>query len=87
MASYRGWLRQAGVTVADDTPVEISPLFALDAEELVGKLPAGLATDVPVYLDSSGCFTCGTLCFRGLNQRAVIGFLRETDWASRPFPP
>ena len=51
MALYRGWLRQAGATVADDTPVEISPLFALDAEELAGKLPAGLATDAPVYLD------------------------------------
>jgi UDP-N-acetylglucosamine/UDP-N-acetylgalactosamine diphosphorylase len=51
MAFYRGWLRQAGAVVADDTPVEISPLFALDAEELANKLPAGLATDVPVYLD------------------------------------
>jgi len=40
-AFHRGWLRQAGVEVADDVPVEISPLFALDAEELRTKLQPG----------------------------------------------
>ena len=38
MAQHRGWLRQAGVDVSDDTAVEISPLFALDAAELKGKV-------------------------------------------------
>ena len=36
-ALHRGWLRQAGAEVADDVPVEISPLYALDAEELRRK--------------------------------------------------
>jgi UDP-N-acetylglucosamine/UDP-N-acetylgalactosamine diphosphorylase len=38
---HRGWLREAGVRVDDQTPVEISPLFALDADELGGKVPPG----------------------------------------------
>ena len=40
-ALHRDWLRQSGVAVADGVAVEISPLFALDAEELSGKLPPG----------------------------------------------
>jgi UDP-N-acetylglucosamine/UDP-N-acetylgalactosamine diphosphorylase len=37
------WLRQAEVAVPEQTtyPLEISPLFALDAEELKEKLPRG----------------------------------------------
>ena len=34
----RGWLTQAGVEVAEDVNVEISPLFALDKEELTSKV-------------------------------------------------
>jgi UDP-N-acetylglucosamine/UDP-N-acetylgalactosamine diphosphorylase len=51
MSLCRDWLRQAGVPIADDLAVEISPHFALDAEELAAKLPAGLTADAPMYLD------------------------------------
>ena len=40
-ALHAQWLRQAGAEVADDVAVEISPLFALDAEELAAKIPPG----------------------------------------------
>lgn len=46
---HRRWLRQAGALVADDVPVEISPLFALDAEELKQKIAAGLQVTEPTY--------------------------------------
>ena len=39
-----------GVEVADDVAVEINPLFALDAEELAGKVPAGTKIAAPTYL-------------------------------------
>jgi UDP-N-acetylglucosamine/UDP-N-acetylgalactosamine diphosphorylase len=35
---FRGWLREAGSEVAPGVRLEISPCFALDKEELVGKL-------------------------------------------------
>jgi UDP-N-acetylglucosamine/UDP-N-acetylgalactosamine diphosphorylase len=34
MAVERDWLRSAGIEIADDVPIEISPLFALDAEDV-----------------------------------------------------
>ena len=34
---HRRWLRSAGVDVADDVPVEISPLFAVDAEQVAHR--------------------------------------------------
>lgn len=37
----REWLHSAGVPVADDQPVEISPLVALDAAELQQRLASG----------------------------------------------
>ena len=52
----RRWLESAGVAVprgADGRsrwPIEISPLFALDAEELKAKLPARLVIDGPLLL-------------------------------------
>lgn len=42
MAQARRWLRAAGAEVADDVPVEISPLYALDAEELAEKVGPGM---------------------------------------------
>jgi UDP-N-acetylglucosamine/UDP-N-acetylgalactosamine diphosphorylase len=39
---YRGWLREAGAIVDDQAPVEISPLCALDVEELRAKVPPGI---------------------------------------------
>jgi UDP-N-acetylglucosamine/UDP-N-acetylgalactosamine diphosphorylase len=35
---YKGWLESAGVVIPPDIQVEISPLFALDREELSAKL-------------------------------------------------
>jgi len=46
---HAGWLREAGVDVAEGTPVEISPLLALDAEELAQKVPTGLRINSPTY--------------------------------------
>lgn len=40
----REWLRAAGADIADDAVVEISPLIALDAEELAEKLASGEVT-------------------------------------------
>ena len=33
----RSWLRKAGVNVAPEATIEISPLFALDEDELIQK--------------------------------------------------
>jgi len=35
---HRSWLQEAGAVLAPDARVEISPLYALDKEELIGKL-------------------------------------------------
>lgn len=50
IALHRRWLEQAGARVAVGVPVEISPLFALDAEELraMPNLPSLVAE--PFYL-------------------------------------
>jgi UDP-N-acetylglucosamine/UDP-N-acetylgalactosamine diphosphorylase len=48
-AVARDWLRQAGATLDDATVVEISPLFALDAEELAEKITAGATIPGPTY--------------------------------------
>ncbi|MGQ0637112.1 MAG: UTP--glucose-1-phosphate uridylyltransferase [Planctomycetaceae bacterium] len=47
---YAGWLRAAGVDVPDGLPVEISPLYALDADELAGKIDRPMRCDAPLYL-------------------------------------
>ncbi|HEV2968471.1 MAG TPA: UTP--glucose-1-phosphate uridylyltransferase [Pirellulales bacterium] len=47
IALHTGWLREAGAVVAAGTPVEISPLFALDATDLAGKLAPGLPVTQP----------------------------------------
>ncbi|MDO4559161.1 MAG: UTP--glucose-1-phosphate uridylyltransferase [Planctomycetia bacterium] len=44
------WLRGAGVEVAEGTPVEISPLYALDAEELEEKVAPGTSITESTYL-------------------------------------
>ena len=48
-ALHRGWLRQAGGEVDDNVPVEISPLYALDAEELRAKVRPGTSIEKPTY--------------------------------------
>ncbi len=45
----RRWLTEAGATVDPDVPVEISPLFAQEAEELAGRIPPGLHVTEPRY--------------------------------------
>ncbi len=49
VALHTDWLRQAGATVARSMPVEVSPLFALDAQELAGKIAPGLPVTQPTY--------------------------------------
>ena len=48
-ALAREWLRQAGAEIDDDIAVEISPLFALDAEELAAKIQPGTRITTPRY--------------------------------------
>ncbi len=45
----RQWLAAAGAQVAEATAVEISPRFALDAEELASKLMPGMVVTEPRY--------------------------------------
>ncbi len=53
---FAGWLENAGAKVPRSNDgsvpfgIEISPLFALDAAELKGKLPAGRVVEGPLYL-------------------------------------
>jgi UDP-N-acetylglucosamine/UDP-N-acetylgalactosamine diphosphorylase len=44
------WLRRAGVAVPENLAVEISPLYALDAEELAAKVDRSLQITGPTYL-------------------------------------
>lgn len=53
MAQHRDWLRRAGVEIADDVQVEISPLVALEPDDLCGRLPSGLKLTSPLYLTES----------------------------------
>lgn len=48
-AQARRWLTAAGATVADDAAVEISPLFALDSDEVKAKIPAGVVVGEDTY--------------------------------------
>jgi UDP-N-acetylglucosamine/UDP-N-acetylgalactosamine diphosphorylase len=43
------WVRRAGGEVAPGVAVEIGPLYALDAEELASKLPAGTRSESAQY--------------------------------------
>jgi len=54
IARARRWLTAAGATVADGAAVEISPAFALDADELRTKLPAGLRVEDARYFAADG---------------------------------
>jgi len=55
-ALYAGWLAGAGVEVPREDsgrpayPIEISPLYALDAAELASRVPTDLNIDGPLYL-------------------------------------
>jgi UDP-N-acetylglucosamine/UDP-N-acetylgalactosamine diphosphorylase len=47
---HRGWLEAAGVAVPPGVPVEISPLWGLDAEGVVERAGRGLTINGPTYL-------------------------------------
>lgn len=49
-ALHRSWLRAAGAEVADDIPIEISPLVALEAADLSGRGLAGTVIREATYL-------------------------------------
>jgi UDP-N-acetylglucosamine/UDP-N-acetylgalactosamine diphosphorylase len=49
VALHSQWLRQAGAEVAEGVDVEISPLWALDAEEVARKLPRAARIAKPTY--------------------------------------
>ncbi|MDB5351124.1 MAG: UDP-glucose pyrophosphorylase [Planctomycetota bacterium] len=57
---FAGWLESAGAKVPRRSDgsvpfgIEISPLFALDAAELKGKIPAGMVVEGPLYLCPNG---------------------------------
>jgi UDP-N-acetylglucosamine/UDP-N-acetylgalactosamine diphosphorylase len=50
IALHSGWLTAAGIATHGH-PVEISPLFALDADELKRKLPGEFKVTGPAYLE------------------------------------
>ncbi|MFO0919882.1 MAG: UTP--glucose-1-phosphate uridylyltransferase [Planctomycetaceae bacterium] len=47
---HRRWLREAGANIADDVPVEIGPLFALDAEEVARRITPPANFEQPTFL-------------------------------------
>ena len=47
---HHDWLRAAGAQVDDATPVEISPLFALDGDEVLAKIKPGTSFMEPTLL-------------------------------------
>lgn len=50
MALHRRWLRDAGASVADSVPVEISPLVALSGEDLKERIAPGTVITEPTWL-------------------------------------
>jgi UDP-N-acetylglucosamine/UDP-N-acetylgalactosamine diphosphorylase len=49
LALHASWLEQAGIATHGH-PVEVSPLFALDPDELMRKIPAGFVVQGPTHL-------------------------------------
>ena len=47
---HRRWLEQAGVKTADGVPVEISPLWALDAAGVAARADRPPSINEPTYL-------------------------------------
>jgi len=47
----RDWLESAGAVLENDSPIEISPLYALDREELQARLEPGQIFDRPTVLE------------------------------------
>jgi UDP-N-acetylglucosamine/UDP-N-acetylgalactosamine diphosphorylase len=53
MEQHRRWLTAAGTRVADGVPVEISPLWALDAEGVAARADRPKNIDKPTYLSDA----------------------------------
>jgi UDP-N-acetylglucosamine/UDP-N-acetylgalactosamine diphosphorylase len=54
-ALHRRWLREAGATIGDDVPIEISPLFALDSSGVKERLSGGtVRCDAATFLTKDG---------------------------------
>jgi len=49
IALYTDWLRRAGCEVAEGVAVEVSPLFAQNADELAARISPGLTVTAPRY--------------------------------------
>ncbi len=49
-ARSRDWIVAAGASVPDNVPIEIDPLFALDADDVAEKVASGTTFDGPVLL-------------------------------------
>jgi len=49
IALHREWLGRAGARLAGDVAVEISPMFALDEEEVIERIQPGTAVVEPTY--------------------------------------
>ena len=52
MAVHREWLRMAGVDVAADVPIEISPLAALGPDDLIGRDWSSLDVSALIHIVS-----------------------------------
>jgi UDP-N-acetylglucosamine/UDP-N-acetylgalactosamine diphosphorylase len=50
---HRKWLQAAGTQVAENIPVEISPLWALDADGVAGRTDRPTRIDKPIYLSDA----------------------------------
>lgn len=49
VALHRSWLEANGLNVKEGIPVEISPLLALEADDLAGRFPAGYQVSEPTF--------------------------------------
>lgn len=54
VALHRSWLLQAGAEIASDATVEISPLFALDAEEVARRIQPGTSVAAEAFFGPPG---------------------------------
>jgi UDP-N-acetylglucosamine/UDP-N-acetylgalactosamine diphosphorylase len=50
IAQHRKWMRAAGAELADRVPVEISPLWALDSEDVAARTDRPCSIEKPTYL-------------------------------------
>jgi UDP-N-acetylglucosamine/UDP-N-acetylgalactosamine diphosphorylase len=49
IAQHTGWLRAAGANIVEGTPVEVSPLWALDEADAAARVTPDMVVDRPTY--------------------------------------